>query len=218
MYGRSDSSDSNQNRLSRPCLPVTVRSPKKKHTAMSNQSHKRQKTRGATNRLQWLQAMDPDAFKVLMNGYISWHAVYRVVMRDIAHPAWFVNMSGGGEWTFIVEFSRYYVHYIRPRSLYNEPSCRCIELLFRKTQASLCGLRLTMGGSDLGVTYRANHSKALLTHNAAKHGIRIRPNWTKKRIWQEIMRAGPNADAPRFKTYLTHRVVDGRVVAEQHAA
>ena len=36
--------------------------------------------------------------------------------------------------------------------------------------------------------------------------------------FEEIMRAGPNADAPRFKTYLTHRVVDGRVVAEQHAA
>ena len=49
------------------------------------------KTHGCTNRLAWLQAMDPDAFGTLMTSYVSPHAVFRVVLRGIPYPARFME-------------------------------------------------------------------------------------------------------------------------------
>ena len=42
------------------------------------------------------------------------------------------------------------------------------------------------------------------------NNIRLAKSWTKARMWKELLRAGATAE-PRFQTYLTHQVTDGRV-------
>ena len=196
------------------------------------------KTHGCTNRLAWLRAMDPDAFGTLMTSYVSPHAVFRVVMRGIPHPVRFMKAMED-HFSYRnrievdidqVELSRYYVRYLKPR-MYMEPNCTYIECLTGGAHARICGLKLTLGGPEYVRSmqeyawplHRIDYSKTDVAAAATEHGVRIRPSWNKKRIWQEMVRAGSNAREPRFKTYLSHRVVKGPcgswcVVSEQHVA
>ena len=118
-----------------------------------------------------------------------------------------------------VELSRYYVRYLKPR-MYMEPNCTHIECLTGGAHARICGLGLTLGGPAWPL-HRINYCKNDVAAAATEHDVRIRPSWNKKRIWQEMVRGGPNAREPRFKTYLSHRVVKGPcgswcVVATKH--
>ena len=174
----------------------------------SQQQKRRRVTRshGCTNRLAWLQAMDPDAFKVLMTSYVIPHAVFRVVLRDIPRPARFMStlkehfayLTRIGMDPDQFELSRYYVHYLKPH-LRNEPKCDRIEFLTDSAHARICGLRLTTGGymysyargdQKLWPVHHIDLCKRQVAAAATRHGISIRQSWTKRRIWQEMMRAG----------------------------
>ena len=194
------------------------------------------KTHGCTNMLAWLRAMDPDAFGTLMTSHVSPHAVFRVVMRGIPHPQRFVEaVMDHNSYQIRIgvdidqfELSRYYIRYVKPR-MYMEPNCIHIECLTGSAHARICGLQLTVGGPAYVRSmqeyawslHRIDFSKSDVAAAATEHGVCIRPSWNKKRIWREIVRVGPNARQPRFKTYLTHRVVKGPcgswcVVATKH--
>eukprot|EP01043_Picozoa_sp_COSAG02_P048215 COSAG02_NODE_4716_length_5060_cov_2.509978_2_plen_78_part_00 len=62
--------------------------------------------------------------------------------------------------------------------------------------------------------------RAVLIECADQNGVQLRHSWTRKRMWQELLRSGAKAEC-RFTTYLTHRVVKGPcgswcVVATKH--
>jgi hypothetical protein len=166
--------------------------------------------------------MDPAAFSVLINTHVRPVAVWRVLMRDIAHPALFRRFIDGmpSHLKSVIEPSRCYVRYLR-RYAYIEPGCSITIRLYLDAGAKVAGLILSYdqflpGHPEFqhGVSARS-YSKDELTQAAQGYGVRVRPSWTRKRIWQEIIRSGPNAEQPRFKRYLTHRIENGRVVAEE---
>jgi hypothetical protein len=184
---------------------------------------KRGKTHGCTNRLAWLRAMDTNAFEVLMTSYVSPISVFRVVLRDVKHPALFLrrireHLAYMWDRQDVVEISRFYVRFVARRDDYIAPSLLSInELLMPKHCAKIGGLALRANRTfEMGKTY----SRVRLADATADNGVSAAARWTKARLWRELLRASP-ATTPRFKTYLAHHVVKGPcgswcVVATKH--
>ena len=63
-----------------------------------------------------------------------------------------------------------------------------------------------------GLSHHSRKDEVLVV--AQECGIQARRNWTKTKIWRHILQAAPIAKV-RFKSYLVHKIENGRVVAER---
>ena len=187
----------------------------------------RSKTQKCTNRLLWLQSMDKDAFDILMTDYVRPREIYNLVMRRIPRPRRFMNML----WTDILELedtdpldimlkqkteiSRYYAMWISRRH-------RNLRLSWNNIDHSFyIPCKDYYNGPLFGNKFALMDSLCVwelprwrVIECAEQNGVQLRRSWTRKRIWQELMRSGPKAEC-RFTRYLVHRVENGRVVAEE---
>jgi hypothetical protein len=144
-----------------------------------------------------------------------WWRVYQQVVVRVPHPLRFTNILEQ-ETRFIdewhkqrVEVSAWFVRWLTRRHARVQPAPCCMEWRIPGMTRSYCCLDL------YGVNVDYLYYKDELVLAARENRIRVAKSWSKRRIWQELLRAGPRVE-PRFQSYLVHTVDhNGRVVSER---
>ena len=179
--------------------------PAKRQRMILFQSTGKSKFNGCTNWLEWLASMDPDALTEV------WLRVFqRTVAPRVHRPLRFENLLHAAThfWTDTrkerIEVSVWYVRWLSMKHYRIEPGSHVMEWRIPR----IAPVWFTYHG--LSSDSRKHEVLAV----AQECGIHARYSWTKAKIWRHILQAAPVAKV-RFKSYLVHKIENGRVVAER---